>query len=218
MLTYLFVSILVAGEGKSGMMFWRSFDRKYVIKQLKQEEQAFLLRILPVYYNYMTTLQGSSSLLSRFLGMFKVTLGGNASVRYLVMDNVFAEERVVDLLEKYDIKGSLLKRYVTDEEQLSGVSVLKDLNFCDKHSGTDIHGKSFVARYVRHIVLNLDDSSISMHRAGCCKQIRLVESREVIDAIHRDAQWLAQMNIMDYSLLIGVGRFVICTFLRMPTF
>jgi hypothetical protein len=45
--------------------------------------------------------------------------------------------RPIEMSQIYDLKGSLLKRFVSEEEQSRGERVLKDLNFCGYHKGTD---------------------------------------------------------------------------------
>ena len=54
------------GEGKSGMLFFRSADNRFVIKTLKQSELKTLLALLPAYFSHMASQR--RSLISRFYG------------------------------------------------------------------------------------------------------------------------------------------------------
>eukprot|EP00619_Florenciella_sp_RCC1007_P015146 CAMPEP_0205909442 /NCGR_PEP_ID=MMETSP1325-20131115/3879_1 /ASSEMBLY_ACC=CAM_ASM_000708 /TAXON_ID=236786 /ORGANISM="Florenciella sp., Strain RCC1007" /LENGTH=97 /DNA_ID=CAMNT_0053275733 /DNA_START=20 /DNA_END=310 /DNA_ORIENTATION=+ len=92
-------------------------------------------------------------------------------------------------MQKFDLKGSLLKRYVTDEERDAGVSVLKDLNFCQHHNGTDNKGNTIKAL------------------PGPCRKLRIGKLRwsSFVANIMNDVDFLRAHNIMDYSLLLGTA-------------
>jgi hypothetical protein len=60
----------------------------------------------------------------------------------------------------YDLKGSLHTRYVGDEERFTGkVSVLKDLNFCNRHDGTD--------RWAERITVHRSGERIEVPNLSC---------------------------------------------------
>ena len=58
------------GDGKSGMLFFTSKDKKYVIKTLKKDELQFLQSFLHEYAMHMS--MNPNSLICRFMGVFKV--------------------------------------------------------------------------------------------------------------------------------------------------
>lgn len=183
------------GEGKSGMLFFSSADREFIVKTVTKNELKFLERELKSYYDYMV-VNGATSLLPRFMGLYFLKLPDKPIVRLIVMNNVFNLPRggklssSIELVEMYDLKGSLHTRYVGAEEQALGkVSVLKDLNFCSRHEGTDNHGHPFHAS------------------EGPCRNIYLgpIRKIELLANLQSDVEWLRQHNIMDYSLLLAVG-------------
>jgi hypothetical protein len=92
--------------------------------------------------------------------------------------------------EMYDLKGSFSGRLVTNEELSRGVRTLKELNFCDKHDGTDPSGA-----YVKA-------------REGPCRALSVGPARKeaLKRAINCDTEWLTQHNVMDYSLLMGIAQ------------
>lgn len=121
------------------MIFFSTADKEYIIKTVTPTEMKFLGRELKSYYDYMI-VNGSTSLLPRFLGLYFLKLPDKPTIRLIVMNNVFKlpMSRTLEIVEMYDLKGSLHTRYVGDEERFTGkVSVLKDLNFCNRHDGTD---------------------------------------------------------------------------------
>lgn len=90
-------------QGKSGMLFYFSKDKRYLVKTMTKSEQSFLLRILPTYHEYLK--QNSNSLLCRFLGCHSIQMPvGWNRIFFVVMENVVRTE---SLIEKYDLKGTL---------------------------------------------------------------------------------------------------------------
>jgi len=114
------------GDGKSGMLFFYSNDRRFVIKTVTRAEIQFFKSILR---NYLThVVKNKHTLLPRFFGAYKLTLPDQRKLRLVVMNNLF--ETTCKLDEKYDLKGSTRNRYV-DTEKFGKGGVLKDLNFTD---------------------------------------------------------------------------------------
>ena len=116
------------GEGKSGMLFFFSHDKKYIVKTVTKAELPFFIKIMKDYHFHM--LQSLDSLLSRFMGLYRMKVAGNKAMTVVVMQNLFYTNYKVE--EKFDLKGSTVKRFVTEKEIANGVSVLKDLNFRTK--------------------------------------------------------------------------------------
>jgi 1-phosphatidylinositol-4-phosphate 5-kinase len=116
------------GEGKSGMLFFFSNDKRFILKTITRAELKFFRKILRSYYTHLT--KNPHTLLSRFFGMYKLTMGNEAkSIRLIVMNNLFNTK--YKLHEKYDLKGSTRNRYVDTEKEGTG-GVLKDLNYKSK--------------------------------------------------------------------------------------
>jgi hypothetical protein len=63
------------GEGKSGMVFFRSKDGRFIIKTLKESEKNFFYHkgVLAAYYKYMES--HPNTLLCSFYGLFKIRFG-----------------------------------------------------------------------------------------------------------------------------------------------
>jgi hypothetical protein len=120
------------GEGKSGMVFFRSKDGRFIIKTLKESEKNFFYHkgVLEAYYKYMKS--HTNTLLCSFYGLFKIRFNHkkNDWIVVIVMENAFNTK--LKLHSKFDLKGSTKNRFVTEKEQAEGCSVLKDLNFQSK--------------------------------------------------------------------------------------
>lgn len=118
------------GAGKSGMLFFFSNDKRFILKTITRAELKFFRKILRQYYGHM--LRNPHSLLPRFFGMYKITMPEQKPLRLIVMNNLF--KTPLKLHEKYDLKGSTRNRYVDiSKEKKSSGGVLKDLNFNNRN-------------------------------------------------------------------------------------
>lgn len=123
------------GEGKSGMLFYFSWDYRYIVKTCSHEEMPFFMQCLQDYYTYLAGEPriGSctASFLPRYLGLYSAKFEGQPALNFVVMNNVFPPR--VDLQEQYDLKGVLgMKRFVSEEDAAKGTKVLKDRNFAQR--------------------------------------------------------------------------------------
>lgn len=172
-------------NSKSGNFFFYSNDGKYMIKTHSKEESKVLRRILPAYMEHIC--RNPSSLLVRFFGMYQVKINFQQStiglssfsshVYFVIMNCVFDNERPIHF--KYDLKGSTVGRFVKDTTA---------------------------------IATNFDSTSLS---TAILKDVNLVNSgRKLVfteshaeqfkENLQRDSNFLASLNIMDYSLLVGI--------------
>jgi len=114
------------GAGKSGMLFFFSKDRRFVVKTITRGELKFTRKILKAYYKHFQ--QNPHSMISRFYGLYKITMPNSKPLRIIVMNNLF--DTTLKIPQKFDLKGSIRNRYVPDNEsEDSHKGVLKDLNY-----------------------------------------------------------------------------------------
>ena len=96
-------------EGKSGSFFYFTHDRRYVIKTVNTEERQFLCKIAPSYYEYIK--DNPDSLIVRLYGLYQVQLAWEQKyISVIVMENIFHSLQRLKIHEKYDLKGSTVKR------------------------------------------------------------------------------------------------------------
>lgn len=181
-------------NSKSGQYFFYSHDMKYMIKTLSDEECKFLRRILPHYVRHMTSQP--NSLINRYYGLHRVKMPHiRRKLHFVVMNNIFFTPKPIHT--KYDLKGATYRgRYVKTSKiasKHSSNSVRKDLNWMG-YTDDNAPGISSKTQPVPEHKQYL--------RIGDPKRKLLL-----IEQIARDAVFLAEMKIMDYSLLVGVhGR------------
>ncbi|KDO23740.1 hypothetical protein SPRG_10518 [Saprolegnia parasitica CBS 223.65] len=173
-----------ASEGKSGMLFYFTSDRKYIVKTMTKDEHAFLMRILPAYHAYVRSQP--QSLLVRYVGCHSMQLPvGWNKMFFVVMENVLCTDRID---ERYDLKGTFapallppLRVYIREPEarllsppQPKPTHLLHDDEFVDR--GTYLHVTS---------------------------DVRL----ELLTQMTSDCGFLQEMGIMDYSCILGIRHF-----------
>lgn len=107
-------------SGKSGALFLRTHDNKYLLKTIEEHEFDVLRDILPNYVLYLE--DNPASLLCRFYGAYSLKISGH-TLRVAVMENVL--RKLTKGMEIYDLKGTTEDRWVDPSVH----SVLKDQNF-----------------------------------------------------------------------------------------
>lgn len=163
------------GAGGEFMMF--TYDRKYMIKTLQEEELAVLRSILPKYQQHFAA--NPRSFITRIIGAFSFDFKKTGQkVHVFVMEFVF---HGVDklLFRKYDLKGSKHKRNVLDMRKSDLVLIkrerrsetLKDIDF------KEIDGMIRFEPRIRNFLVN-----------------QLTE----------DSRFFWDNTLMDYSLLLGI--------------
>ena len=183
-------------NSKSGMYFFISHDKKYMIKTLKDYECKFLRRILPHYVRHM--IRNPNSLINQYYGLHRVKMPHlNRKIHFVVMNNIFHTPKPIHTL--YDLKGATYSGRYVKRSKFETKS--KDSNVC----GKDLNFQGFTD----------DDKPGNTKKAGqpvpeyrqWLKIGKVERKLAFADQIASDSVFLAKMKIMDYSLLIGVhGR------------
>jgi len=166
------------GEGKSGMLFYFSVDRKFVLKTVKKEELHFFRYMLKQYTEHMTELQ-PHSLLPRFFALVKIkynlknpdgSAGAEKTFRLVVMNNLFDCGPGINITQRFDLKGSTRNRHIPPEKQTPG-RVLLDLNW--------------------------NEQGLKLCLGPQQKALFLAQ-------VKADAAFLRAQDVMDHSLLLGI--------------
>lgn len=171
-------------NSKSGQFFFYSHDGKYMIKTQTKEENKFLKRILPHYYRFLT--ENPYSMLVQILGKGIRTCMNYESQTILIYTGMH-RVKMYHLRRKVHF---VIMRSVFD----SPVQI---------HTIYDLKG-SLIGR-----------SATEKERAsgGVLKDNDLIADKRTLhlgvkkpafmEQLEKDAMFLAGLNIMDYSLLVG---------------
>ncbi|KAG0460041.1 hypothetical protein HPP92_023169 [Vanilla planifolia] len=122
-----------AQGGKSNVYFAKSWDERFIVKQVTRTELESFEDFGPEYFNYLSQSikSGSPTCLAKVLGIYQVTVkhlkgGREMKMDLMVMENLFYERNVSRI---YDLKGSSWARYIADTSGSN--KVLLDLNLLE---------------------------------------------------------------------------------------
>ncbi|PIN25995.1 Phosphatidylinositol-4-phosphate 5-kinase [Handroanthus impetiginosus] len=166
-----------AQGGKSNVYFAKSFDDRFIIKQVTKTELDSFEEFAPEYFKYLTDAlsSGSPTCLAKILGIYQVTVknmkgGKEVKMDLMVMENLFFKRNISKV---YDLKGSARSRYNADTTGAN--KVLLDTNLLETLRTNPIFLGSKAKRSLERAVWN-------------------------------DTSFLASVDVMDYSLLVGVDE------------
>ncbi|CAO2840340.1 unnamed protein product [Amaranthus hypochondriacus] len=166
-----------AQGGKSNVFFAKTFDNRFIIKQVTKTELESFTKFAPEYFKYLMESINTKSptCLAKILGIYQVTTknlkgGRESKLDVLVMENLLFKRNVTTL---YDLKGSCRSRY--NPNYNGNNEVLLDQNLLEAMPTSPI--------FVGH------------------KAKRLLER-----AVWNDTSFLASVDVMDYSMLVGVDE------------
>ncbi|KAL4635381.1 phosphatidylinositol 5-phosphate 4-kinase type-2 alpha [Arapaima gigas] len=188
-------------QGRSGARFHTSCDKRYIIKAISSEDVAEMHNILKKYHQFIVECHGNT-LLPQFLGMYRLTVDGDETYM-IVTRNVFSHRLAV--YKKYDLKGSTVAREASDKEKVTSHLQRCGLFF-------------FSSSTYRYAPFQRVFPPISVAQA---KELPTFKDKDFIkdgqkvyidennktvflEKLKRDVEFLAQLKLMDYSLLVGI--------------
>ena len=176
----------LSSTGKSGSLFYFTEDKNYVIKEIPEVEFDKFNSILKTYYEHIT--RNKRTLGSQFYGLHQVTWSdsnGKKKVKYLViMNNVFKYQDFSIGL-RYDLKGSSQGRTELEDGQTLADHCAGKIKTSLKDNDWRQHVGEL--RFVREV---------TQEEAG-------IKDQHFNEIVKKDADFLEQCEIMDYSLLVG---------------
>jgi len=123
--------IELSTPGKSGAVFFKTADGRFIIKTVSKVESKFLRSILFDYTGHIKDMAQSRrlrTLLPHFYDLVHIDTAQGRNIRLVVMNNL--RPSGVCVHETYDLKGSSVGRWATEREKAAaGGCVLKDLDF-----------------------------------------------------------------------------------------
>ncbi|XP_068238143.1 1-phosphatidylinositol 3-phosphate 5-kinase isoform X3 [Palaemon carinicauda] len=166
-----------ARGGKSGSVFCKSHDDRFILKEMSRFEMSSFLDFGPAYIHYIVNCDKEQmpTILTRIVGVYRIgyknaTTNRAQRMDVLIMENLFYQRNIT---HKFDLKGSIRNRLVNTSGKEESELVLLDENLvrmaCSSPLYVRPHSKTVLSR-----------------------------------AIAADTVFLSQQLIMDYSLLVGI--------------
>ncbi|XP_020114885.1 putative 1-phosphatidylinositol-3-phosphate 5-kinase FAB1C [Ananas comosus] len=164
-----------AQGGKSSAYFFKTFDERFIVKQVTKTELDSFEQFASKYFKHLedSFSSGNPTCLAKVVGVYQVGVksvkgGREWKIDFIVMENLFFSRKISRV---YDLKGSLRSRYNPDTS--GDNKVLLDLNLLEALSTKPIFVGSRAKKRLERAVWN-------------------------------DTSFLASIGVMDYSLLVGI--------------
>ena len=120
---------IAQGEGKSGSLFFLTYDKSLYLKTISDKDLRSLTDIFFIdYYNYI--FKNRYSLLVRIYGIYKINIG-LSHVNMILMENICPIQNDDLIKYKFDLKGSLFGRKTKNFIKHKKTKTLKDLDFLE---------------------------------------------------------------------------------------
>ncbi|XP_062335172.1 phosphatidylinositol 5-phosphate 4-kinase type-2 alpha isoform X2 [Osmerus eperlanus] len=191
-------------QGRSGARFHTSYDKRYVIKTISGEDVAEMHNILKKYHQFIVECHGST-LLPQFLGMYRLTVDGDETYM-IVTRHVFSHR--LSVCRKYDLKGSTVAREASDKEKPrppEDVPPRPKSNVQQRLQTLRIATRFYCAmkhvRDAKELPTYKDNDFIN---DGQKIYIDEENKKMFLEKLRKDVEFLAQLKLMDYSLLVGI--------------
>ncbi|TPX49379.1 hypothetical protein SeMB42_g02620 [Synchytrium endobioticum] len=163
--------------GRSGMLFLKTRDTRFMIKQLSRAERDALEHFAPMYLEHMSRAATTKlpTTLAKIFGFYTIKIkhsstNKNTRLDLFVMEDLFFGKEDIKV---FDLKGSERNRHVQSTGRRG--EVFLDSNFVE---------------YIYKSPLFLREHSKKMLRA----------------CVWNDTIFLSKQGVMDYSLLVGVDQ------------
>uniref|UniRef100_A0A3B5L8N2 Phosphatidylinositol 5-phosphate 4-kinase type-2 alpha n=1 Tax=Xiphophorus couchianus TaxID=32473 RepID=A0A3B5L8N2_9TELE len=180
-------------QGRSGARFHTSYDKRYVIKIISSEDVAEMHNILKKYHQFIVECHGNT-LLPQFLGMYRLTVDGDETYM-IVTRNVFSHR--LSVYKKYDLKvrgEDILKKDVPPRQKSGNVQQrLQTLRIATRFY--------CAMKLAKELPTYKDNDFIN---DGQKIYIDGENKKMFLEKLRKDVEFLAQLKLMDYSLLVGI--------------
>ncbi|KAH7107138.1 hypothetical protein BKA62DRAFT_765689 [Auriculariales sp. MPI-PUGE-AT-0066] len=171
-----------ASGGKSGSAFLKTRDDRFIAKELSRSEVEAIATFAPAYFEYMTSAitSGRPTLLAKIFGVFRIT------IRMLISPSGGRPVLKTKRLQLCIMENLFYSRKFT---------TIYDLKGSNRNRLVQTTGRE------NEVLL---DENLAQTAHLNPLFVREHSKRILRSAIYNDTKFLAEMNVMDYSLVVGV--------------
>ena len=191
-----------AQGGKSGASFSKSQDGRFVVKCISKTELQMFLDIALEYFKYLADsyVYKKPTVLCKIIGIYQVGYhnkisGKKVMEQVVVMENVFHNRNITRV---FDLKGSSRARYTATEATEDFDSLL--LKRREARAS-----KLFLPRRNNSQQVLMDDNLMELTK-GQPFPLKFLANNYLQKAIENDTDYLLNVNIVDYSILVGIDE------------
>jgi 1-phosphatidylinositol-4-phosphate 5-kinase len=196
--------------GASGAFFFFTKDERFIAKSCTTDEIAHIRRSAVQMEKYLS--ENPASFITKIYGAYKIQIYGT-SFYFFVMNNIFLNPGNEVINEKYDLKGSWVKRNSTPPqigERVTCTHCNQKYVFTNLKKGSSKKGKKkntqeeeemnkcrMQVHHEPNVILKDNDLKYKLRLPNAT-------SKHLITQLHKDTEFLCGLGVMDYSLLVGV--------------
>lgn len=196
------LSKFTGSEGKSGSIFFFTYDNKYLLKTISDSELYSLLRQNLIKSFYELLAENNHSLLCKIYGAYTLKIG-LANVNVILMENL-APFQSDEFLYKFDLKGSQVGRQTKQLLQNTN-KTLKDLDFLEISKHHDYGNISLLGKDLAKIKECLKEDLNFLQNANLMDYsffIAIMKNNIRIDKMN--AKRIFYSKKKDYVYLLGI--------------
>ncbi|KRX88951.1 1-phosphatidylinositol 3-phosphate 5-kinase [Trichinella pseudospiralis] len=194
--------------GKSGAKFFRSLDRRFVLKQMSRFETQSFVNFAPHYFRHLSSacFDGRAVSLVKIFGVFRIgyrNSHNNAACKMdlVVMEYLFYTHEVQQV---YDLKGSLRNRMVPEIQRQQQEQQQQQQHHHHHHHHQQQQQQQQQENQQQQGDLVLLDENLLDRICDDTFYLDAAAKFALDTAIRDDTAVLSANHIMDYSLLVGV--------------
>ena len=174
------INQLKVSGGRGDNSILSTWDKKFIIKTINEEEKNVLNKMLKAYHK---RLRDTKSILCRIYGIFKIEVKDKGAIHVILQRNMDSLPQKTKLLT-FDLKGSTVDR--------------QSINKNDEKLKTDLLFKKYSNIVLKDIDLKILKLKFNLNS---------YDSKNLIKSINNDSEFLEKYKITDYSLLVFVHKY-----------
>ncbi|KAL8278325.1 hypothetical protein RQP46_009217 [Phenoliferia psychrophenolica] len=162
--------------GRSKVDFLKTRDDRFIVKEISRLEMDSLLRFAPAYFDYMSKafFHGLPTLLAKIYGFYRIGLRNPATGKVMRLDVLVME-------------NLFYERQLTQVYDLKGSTRNRHVQVSPDRPNEVLMDENLVQISYKNPLY-----------------VREASKRFIRTAIHNDSLFLSNINVMDYSLVVGV--------------
>jgi 1-phosphatidylinositol-4-phosphate 5-kinase len=199
--------------GASGAFFFFTKDERFIAKSCTTDEIAHIRRSAVSMAGYLE--ENPFSFITKIYGAYKLRIYGT-SFYFFVTNNIFLNPGNEVINEKYDLKGSWVKRnssppqigqratcthcnqkFIFTNSKKSSKKKGKKKNALDEEEDANKCRMQVLGHHEPNVILKDNDLKYKLRLPNATSQ-------HLITQLHKDSNFLCSLGVMDYSLLVGV--------------
>jgi hypothetical protein len=190
--------------GKSSAKFCKTRDQKFVIKYVSQRESSMFKDMALEYFRYIggSYLDSLPCSLIPILGLFKVSWNTNSQTGLAKEQSLGAASGTGTISSGSTDPSIQTERFVIMPNLMYGQKLTQVFDLKGKTAGRFVTPANNNAAGASSVLL---DKNFIHYTQGLPLPLKSTSRSWLREALERDAGFLASMDIMDYSILVGLN-------------